>query len=170
MNSRYVISGFFFVIACVLIYRSVAPQVIVGRGIDALWSFLNEDDISNPMMSGLDIFLYYFSQIGMIFGAVIIAIGILLNDRKKDIFAQIGEKFSPSKENLQQEEEIPRKETGRIEESKLIVLSPMSHEVRNVADRCMRGEISLQELENMFVEGKITWDQYNTLKDYCITH
>jgi len=169
MNSKRVLGGFILVIASVLINLTVASQVVTDRSTGALEGlierFLGQDFLSTASKS--DAFLYYFSQIGMILGLIIIFIGIFSVDIGKDFFNDVKKKILPSQEIVQEEEEIMHEEKDK-EVAEHVVLPSMPPEIRELMNKCEKGEISTKDLENMFIEGKITWEQYNTLKGRCI--
>jgi hypothetical protein len=181
MNSRCVIGGFVLVIACVLIYKTVAPQVVVNRGVSLLqgiikeiqgWIGLSENysEILVPARSKLDVFLYYVSQAGMVFGVIIIVIGIFSEEIGVDLFTQVRERVFPTqtsrlpKEVSREERDEDFSEIGRIAPT---VPPSMPPDVQELANKCTRGEIAVTELEDMFVKGKIDWKQYNVLRSLC---
>lgn len=177
MNPKYIMSGFVLVIACVLIYRTVLPQVMVDRSIGVFQDFIRfvEDsfgtssDISNslePARSRSDVFLYYFSQMGMIFGIILIVIGIFVENGGKDLFASIKQIVLPPQQVMQEKKVLSEEEDKELGKNQLTI-PPIPLGIQELATKCAKGEISAVQLEKMFIEGKIDWKQYSFLKDLC---
>jgi hypothetical protein len=124
-------------------------------------------DILDPARSKSDVFLYYFSQIGMVLGVIMVVIGIFTGNKETGLFAKAKEKILPSWEILQEEEKSSREEKD-YSEPEPATLPSIPPEVQELTDRCERGEITTDELENMFIEGKINWKQYSALKSLFI--
>jgi hypothetical protein len=176
VNTKYIVSGFVLVVACVLVYRTVLPQVTVDRGVGMLQGIIRfvEDSFgaSNDVSSALgfersrsDVFLYYFSQAGMIIGIILIIIGILVENGGKDLFLSVKKAiFQPQK--AAQEERLLSKENEEYEKEQLAV-PPVPLETQELAAKCAEGEISVVELEKMFIEGEIDWKEYSFLKGLC---
>ncbi|MGD2249510.1 MAG: hypothetical protein PVF58_13980 [Candidatus Methanofastidiosia archaeon] len=171
MNSKYVIGGFILVITCVLIYRTVAPNIITDKSLGFFRAIVEtaEDTFGishkiseeiRPFSSRSDILLYYCSQIGMLLGVIIIVIGIFSVEGNSDLFGGIRNKFS-HREKVQKKEIIHEKKDKEFSEH--IVFSSMPLEIRELATKHKKGEISKKELKNMFIRGEITWDQYNKI-------
>lgn len=168
MNTKFLVCGFFLVVACVLIYGAVVDEVIIDRSVDTIQGIIQgftetEEDFSsrlNPLRSPTAVFVYYFSQIGMLCGVIMIAIGILTGKDEIDVL-RIREIFS-SHENPQQEKESLRHKIGMNAESDEISSTTGSHEP---VIKHKENEMSQKDAEKMFIEGKISWEQYKKLKD-----